>query len=169
MLLKNRAGQSETKPKLNSLSPIPFSPGSTSLLPSFLLYLLPLLNSAGGWARGKLWSVHNSSCLLLLPPHAFPLLPVSSSLQAAGESLLWHLKHLLPILLLQRCCMQGHSHTFFTLLTPLWHFFWPFLITFSPPPWPRVSAVPCSGLVGAVWNGLTEAAPQPPCYRNLAE
>jgi len=44
----------------------------------------------------RFWSVYNSSTLLLLPPHALPLLRCGSFSWAMGDSLIQHLEHLLP-------------------------------------------------------------------------
>lgn len=52
---------------------LPFSPGSTSVPLSQLLYLLPL-STAGRWAMGELWSGRNSFSLSSLLHHTYSLL-----------------------------------------------------------------------------------------------
>lgn len=66
-------------------STTPFVPGpSASLLCSQLLYLHPTVRSAQGIGNRCLWSVHNTSSLLLLPPHNVPPLQRGSIPQAAA-------------------------------------------------------------------------------------
>lgn len=65
----------KTKTKTKTPFPRPLSPGSTSVLHSWLFYLLSLPFHSE-WCMGGegLWWVHTSSSLLLLTPHASRLL-----------------------------------------------------------------------------------------------
>lgn len=139
--------------------------------------LLP--SSAEGWG---LWSVHNSSSLLLYPPHIFPLIqhgpwaailqdkpaPVWRPLWASwrqpvslwpfhrlqGESLLWHLNTSFPFFSPQdsKGCFSHFSPTL-----PCCAAFCPFIHRLLPRHhhlWLLGPAMPCSVSIGAVWNGL---------------
>ena len=122
------------------------------------------------------------------PPWATEGQPASpwSSPGAAGESLLWHLEHLLPLLLCWPWCLQSCFSHIFSLLSPAANrpdFFFPFLNMLSQrhylhcwwaQPWPAAGrsrswlALGLSDMGGIFWQLVTEATPVAPPYQNLA-
>ena len=144
--------QSITVPLCHSflLTLFPFSSmGSSPRLQSFTKYL-----TAPSW--GFPWAA-----VCIFAPEWPSMIcreitaPLWSSPGTEKECLLWHLEHLLPLLLLWAWCPQD-----------------------MPPSWLSGSSVRCGELVGAGWNWLCPASGSPslsshkmpmqaPCYQHL--
>jgi len=109
-------------------------------------YLEALLHSCHspavmGNKEFRFWSVYNSSTLLLLPPHALPLLRCGSFSWAMGDSLIQHLEHLLPSFLCHLGVCRAVSCALYSTACVM---FCPLHTTsLGAPPWLPGPAMPC--------------------------
>lgn len=89
---------------------------------------------------GLFWSVHSSCSLLLPPSHIFPLLQYGSFMGCKGY-LLWHLEHLLLLLLIWRFVFPLLFLTIFVPSSSPYDFC-PFLDMFFQRNWQRGHVLP---------------------------